>query len=112
MVLGLPPLEQPVHVATNATARTPNAVPQRLRLIGNVSKNMHASATLKLPSLQLSPRGRSLGINIVICEAVVLMVACVLPLPGPTEAWLKLQLLRLPAGEMEHEAGENATVPL
>jgi hypothetical protein len=46
------------------------------------------------------------------CGAVVSTVTCVLPLPGPTEAELKAQLLRLPAGTIEQDAGVKATVPL
>ena len=42
---------------------------------------------------------------------VVLIISCVLPLPL-TEDGLKLQLLRLPAGVMTHEAGLKAMVPV
>ena len=45
------------------------------------------------------------------CGAVVWMVTCVVPLPA-MEGGLKLQLLRLPAGEIVQELAEKFAVPV
>jgi hypothetical protein len=46
-----------------------------------------------------------------VCGAVVWMLTCVLPLPAIDDG-LKLQLLRLPAGEIVQEFAEKLTVPV